>query len=183
MIIDTKLIERAVFEGTAKAAAERTGLPIRTIQNYRANETSTNYRDWQGISLKTAMETINKLEENKMKKVRIELSGFGGSKRKQLELAVNEALKELNLLEENYFDNDDNAIERFQAHLASESVNDTQAVVVTIGEPNIVQYDYDDAIYSDDEVGEEGGFERVVRHFTIDDLKEPNVHILLTFDI
>lgn len=183
MNIDIETIKQVIFEGTAKESAERTGLSKATIDSYRANPEKANYRDWQGISLKKAIEILNKLEEEKMKQVRIELNEFGGSKRKKLEAAVNQAIKELYLADESYYENDENAIDRFQAHLASESVNDTQAVVVTIGEPNIIQHDYASAIYSDEDTGEEGGFERVVKHFIIDDLKEANVHILLTFDI
>ena len=153
MIIDIEKIRKAIFEGTRTEASERTGLSLRTIDGYRSKESSKSYRDWQGISLKKALEIMKKLEEGKMKQVRIELSDFGGSKRKQLEAAVNQAIKELDLADESYYGNDDNAIDRFQAHLASESVNDTQAVVVTIGEPNIIQHDYAAAICSDDDGG------------------------------
>ena len=183
MNINIETIEQVIFEGTAKEAAKRTGLSKATIDSYRANPEKVNYRDWQGISLKKAIEILNKLEEEKMKQVRIELNEFGGSKRKQLEAAVNQAIKELDLADEGYYENDENAIDRFQTHLASESVNDTQAVVVTISEPNIIQHAHASAIYSDEDAGEDGGFERVVRHFIIDDLKKANVHILLTFDI
>ena len=63
MIIDTEKIKKAIFEGTAKEAAERTGIPQRRVEMYRSKETSTSYRDWQGMSLKTAIEILSKLEE------------------------------------------------------------------------------------------------------------------------
>lgn len=165
------------------AFSVRNNIPIRTLENWDSGVNAPQDYVKMLIDYSLVIEILNKLEEEKMKQVRIELNEFGGSKRKQLEAAVNQAIKELDLADESYYENDDNAIDRFQARLASESVNDTQAVVVTIGEPNIIQHDYADAIYSDEETGEEGGFERVVRHFTVDDLKEANVHILLTFDI
>lgn len=182
--VDMNLVHWLIFDRkdiSDYRIALETGLTKQGIGKYRLGET-----DLKRMTIKNAMaltKYANKLEEEKMKQVRIELSDFGGSKRKQLEAAVNQAIKELGLADESYYENDDNAIDRFQARLASESVNDTQAVVVTIGEPNIIQHDYADAIYSDEDAGEEGGFERVVRHFTIDDLKEANVHVLLTFDI
>ena len=68
MIIDIKKIRKAIFEGTRSEASERTGLSLRTIDGYRSKETSKSYRDWQGISLKTALEIIKKLEEREMLK-------------------------------------------------------------------------------------------------------------------
>lgn len=67
MIIDTEKIKKAIFEGTAKEAAERTGVSRRRIEMYRSRETSTSYRDWQGMSLKTAISIIERLEENEIK--------------------------------------------------------------------------------------------------------------------
>lgn len=72
MIIDTEKIKKAIFEGTAKEAAERTGIPQRRVEMYRSKETSTSYRDWQGMSLKTAIEILNKLEENEVLKERLQ---------------------------------------------------------------------------------------------------------------
>lgn len=66
MIIDIEKIRKAIFEGTRTEASERTGLSIRTIDGYRSKESSKSYRDWQGISLKTALEIIKKLEEREM---------------------------------------------------------------------------------------------------------------------
>ena len=68
MIIDIKKIRKAIFEGTRSEASERTGLSLRTIDGYRSKETSKSYRDWQGISLKTALEIMKKLEEREMLK-------------------------------------------------------------------------------------------------------------------
>lgn len=64
MIIDTNRIERALFTGMAKEAAERTGVPLRTVQKYRARETASNYADWQGMSIRTALEITRKLGGN-----------------------------------------------------------------------------------------------------------------------
>ena len=68
MIIDIEKIKQAIFEGTRTEASVRTGLSLRTIDGYRSKETSKSYRDWQGISLKTALEIIKKLEEREMLK-------------------------------------------------------------------------------------------------------------------
>ena len=68
MIIDIEKIKKAIFEGTRTEASERTGLSLRTIDGYRSKESSKSYRDWQGISLKTALEIIKKLEEREMLK-------------------------------------------------------------------------------------------------------------------
>ena len=68
MIIDIEKIRKAIFEGTRTEASVRTGLSLRTIDGYRSKETSKSYRDWQGISLKTALEIIKKLEEREMLK-------------------------------------------------------------------------------------------------------------------
>ena len=68
MIIDIEKIRKAIFEGTRTEASERTGLSLRTIDGYRSKESSKSYRDWQGISLKTALEIIKKLEEREMLK-------------------------------------------------------------------------------------------------------------------
>ena len=63
MIIDTKKIRNAIFEGQAKDAAEKTGLSVRTIEGYRTDPTKSGFRDWEGLSLKKAIEILNKLEE------------------------------------------------------------------------------------------------------------------------
>lgn len=63
MIIDTKKIKKAIFEGTAKEAAEITGIPQRRIEMYRSKETSTSFRDWQGMSLKTAIAIMDNLDD------------------------------------------------------------------------------------------------------------------------
>ena len=68
MIIDIKKIRKAIFEGTRTEASVRTGLSLRTIDGYRSKETSKSCRDWQGISHKTALEIIKKLEEREMLK-------------------------------------------------------------------------------------------------------------------
>ena len=65
-MIDVNKIKEAIFSGTSKEASEITGIPKRTIDNYRASETAVNHRNWQGISLKTALEIIKKLEEREM---------------------------------------------------------------------------------------------------------------------
>ena len=68
MIIDIEKIKKAIFEGTRTEASVRAGLSLRTIDGYRSKESSKSYRDWQGISLKTALEIIKKLEEREMLK-------------------------------------------------------------------------------------------------------------------
>lgn len=68
MIIDIEKIRKAIFEGTRTEASARTGLSLRTIDGYRSKETSKSYRDWQGISLKTALEIMKKFEEREMLK-------------------------------------------------------------------------------------------------------------------
>ena len=68
MIIDIEKIKKAIFEGTRTEASVRTGLNLRSIDGYRSKESSKSYRDWQGISLKTALEIIKKLEEREMLK-------------------------------------------------------------------------------------------------------------------
>lgn len=62
MIIDTKRIERAIFNGSAKDAAELCNLPAQTIRQYRSNPKSTAYRDWEKISLNKCMEIIQNLD-------------------------------------------------------------------------------------------------------------------------
>ena len=68
MIIDIEKIRKAIFEGTRTEASERTGLNLRSIDGYRSKEISKSYRDWQGISLKTALEIMKKMEEREMLK-------------------------------------------------------------------------------------------------------------------
>ena len=68
MIIDIEKIKKAIFEGTRTEASVRTGLSLRTIDGYRSKESSKSYRDWQGISLKTALEIMKKMEEIEMLK-------------------------------------------------------------------------------------------------------------------
>lgn len=72
MIIDIEKIKQAIFEGTRSEASERTGLSLRTIDGYRSKESSKSYRDWQGISLKTALEIMKRLEEFEMTKERLQ---------------------------------------------------------------------------------------------------------------
>lgn len=72
MIIDTEIIENALFEGTAKEASSRTGIPTRTIEKYRAKETNTNFVDWSGMSLKKAIEIIEQLNKNEAMKERLQ---------------------------------------------------------------------------------------------------------------
>ena len=68
MIIDIEKIKKAIFDGTRTEASVRTGLSLRTIDSYRSKESSESYRDWQGISLKTALEIMKKSEEREMSK-------------------------------------------------------------------------------------------------------------------
>lgn len=68
MMIDVNKIKEAIFSGTSKEASEITGIPKRTIDNYRASETAVNHRKWQGISLDKAMEIMNRLTENESSK-------------------------------------------------------------------------------------------------------------------
>lgn len=183
MIIDIEKIKQAIFEGTRTEASERTGLSLRTIDGYRTDPTKSGYRDWQGISLKTAIEISNKLEERKMKKIRLELNNFDGSKRRKLGAAIESALEELELYNDEYFDRDYNQIDSLQSGLSNEELHDTQAVVVVIGAPNVMKIDGLDVIFSDEEEGADGGYEQVVSKFEVDDLKERDVHVLLTYDI
>ena len=177
---------RQVAEKTGISKQWLTKFELATYNQVPKKETLSTYCDFLGIALELQYhyKINNKMKEgNNMEQVRIELDQFDGSKRKQLEKAVNEALKDLQLYSDSYFNNEFNEIDSFQQHLASEAVSDTQAVVVTVGSPDIVQYDYDDAILSDSEAGPEGGYERVVRKFVINDLEKAPVTILLTFDI
>ena len=63
MIIDIEKIKKAIFEGTRTEASERTGLSLRTVDSYRSKESSKSYRDWQGMSIRTAMMIIKKMEK------------------------------------------------------------------------------------------------------------------------
>ena len=72
MIIDIEKIRKAIFEGTRTEASERTGLNLRSIDGYRSKEISKSYRDWQGISLKKALEIMKRLEEFEMTKERLQ---------------------------------------------------------------------------------------------------------------
>ena len=183
------------FKGYSRQqVAAKTGISVQWLTKFELatynqvpkKETLLTYCDFLGIAveLQYHYKINNKMKEgNNMKQVRIALNQIDGSKRKQLEKAVIEALKELQLYSDSYFNNEFNEIDSFQQHLASESVNDTQAVVITVGSPDIIQYDHDDAILSDSEAGTEGGYERVVRKFAINDLEKAPVTILLTFDI
>jgi len=62
MIIDTNRIEQAIFNDSAKVAAEICKLPVQTIRQYRSNPKSSSYRDWEKISLKKSMEIIQNLD-------------------------------------------------------------------------------------------------------------------------
>ena len=66
MIIDIEKIRKAIFAGTRTEAAVRTGLNLRSIDSYRSSESSKGHRDWQGLSLKTALEITKKLKEKEM---------------------------------------------------------------------------------------------------------------------
>lgn len=118
-----------------------------------------------------------------MKKIRLELNNFDGSKRRKLGAAIESALEELELYNDEYFDRDYNQIDSLQSGLSNEELHDTQAVVVVIGAPNVMKIDGLDVIFSDEEEGADGGYEQVVSKFEVDDLKERDVHVLLTYDI
>lgn len=118
-----------------------------------------------------------------MKKIRLELNSFDGSKRRKLSTAIEEALEELGLYNDEYFNRNYNQIDSLQSGLSNEELHDTQAVVVVIGAPNVMKIDGLDAIFSDEEEGADGGYEQVVSKFGIDDLEEKDVHVLLTYDI
>lgn len=64
MIIDTEKIRKALLDKPAREAAELTGLPIKTVNNYQANENAKGYRDWKKIKLDVAMMIMERLEEN-----------------------------------------------------------------------------------------------------------------------
>ena len=185
MIIDTEKIRTAIFEGQAKDAAERTGISENTIDGYRANEKAKGYRDWQGMSLRKAIEILNKLEEKKMKKDRLEVSEFFGPKRRQISAAIDEALWEAKLYDENYFEKQYNQVDSFRDGLSKETIHDTQAVILYVGgTPNIVDCDGIEAIYTDDDEGPDGGYEQVLRKVQITDLETSDeIHILLAVDI
>lgn len=183
------------FKGySRKQVTEKTGISkqwltkfeLATYNQVPKKETLLTYCGFLGVALelKYTYKINNTMKEgNNMKQVRFELSQFKGSKRKQFETAVLEALKELNLYSEAYLEKDNNEIDSFFQFLQKETVNDTQAITVTIGKPTIVQYDYDDAILSDSEAGPEGGYERIVRKTEVNDLTESPVTILMVFDI
>ena len=118
-----------------------------------------------------------------MKRVRMELNAFDGSKRRKLSTAIESALEELGLFSEEYFERYYNQIDSLQSGLSNEELHDTQAVVIIVGTPNIMKIDGLDAIFSDEEEGADGGYEQVVSKFEIDDLEEKDVHVLLTYDI
>lgn len=175
-----------VSEKTGISKQWLTKFELATYNQVPKKETLLTYCGFLGMALELqyTYKINNTLKEgNNMKQVRIELAQFKGSKRKQFETAVTEALKELQLYSEAYFEKDNNEVESFFQFLQKESVNDTQAVVVTVGKPIIVQYDGSEAIFSDAEAGPEGGYERIVRKAEVYDLTESPVTILLTFDI
>ncbi|MGX2944234.1 hypothetical protein [Enterococcus alishanensis] len=62
MIIDTDLIKKAIFDGSAVEAAELCNIPAQTIRQYRSNKQSNSYRDWEKISLIKAKEIMNNIE-------------------------------------------------------------------------------------------------------------------------
>lgn len=65
MIIDTQLIKEEIFKGTAPEASKRLGIPVKTINAYRAKESVKGYRNWKGLSIEKAeqiMQIINEKE-------------------------------------------------------------------------------------------------------------------------
>lgn len=58
MIIDTEKIYDAIKSGTAQSVSERFGLPLSTVNQYRASENSSSYRNWQKMNLETAIKVM-----------------------------------------------------------------------------------------------------------------------------
>jgi len=57
-------IRKAIFEGTAPEASEKTGLSLQAIKQYRADENTTAYRDWQGMNLKSVQNILERLNKD-----------------------------------------------------------------------------------------------------------------------
>lgn len=76
MIIDVEKIEHAIlYEKTAQQTANRFGLSIAVVNQYRANPEAKAFRDWQKMSLETAiniMSVIHEEEEETAKKEKFE---------------------------------------------------------------------------------------------------------------
>lgn len=149
-----------------------------TYKQVPKKETLQCYCDFLGITID--LQYNYKLKGgHKMDRIRIEVDG-SGSKRTALEKTVTAALKEAGLYSDEYFSDPDNELENFLSSLSRESVNDTQAVVLSATVPAIVLNDGMAAIYSDETKGSEGGLEIIVKKELISDLD--NLVILLTYD-
>lgn len=66
MIIDVDKVEKALFQGKAGYAADRLGLKLSRVQQYRQRETAKSYRNWENMKLSEAiriMKILNREEK------------------------------------------------------------------------------------------------------------------------
>lgn len=149
-----------------------------TYKQVPKKETLECYCDFLGIALD--LQYNYKLKGGiTMDRIRIEVDG-SGSKRAALENTVVAALKEIGVYSDDYFNDPNNELDNFLSSLSRESVNDTQAVVLSNTVPAIILNDGMAAIFSDPESGRSGGLEIIVKKEIISDLE--NLVILLTYD-
>lgn len=65
MIIDVEKIEHAIlYEKTAQETANRFGLSVAVVNQYRANPEAKAFRDWQKMSLETAINIMSVIHED-----------------------------------------------------------------------------------------------------------------------
>lgn len=154
-----------------------------TYKQVPKKETLACYCDFLGITID--LQYNYKLKGGStVDRIRVEVNGNGssssGSKRAALEKTVNAALKEAGLYSDDYFSDPNNEIDNFLSSLSRESVNDTQAIVLSATVPAVILNEGTAAIYSDDEKSKAGGLEIIVKKEIISDLD--NLVILLTYD-
>lgn len=176
-----------LFKGYSRAdIARKTGISEQwlikfengTYKQVPKKETLKCYCEFLGIAIELQYNYKFK-GAVKMDRLRLEITG-SGSKRTALEKTVITALKELCLYSDDYFNDPNNAIDTFLSNLSRESINDSQAIVLSATVPNVINHDGMEAIYSDEERGESGGLEIVVKREIINDLD--NIVIMLTYD-
>lgn len=149
-----------------------------TYRQVPKKETLACYCDFLGIAIDLQYNYKFK-GGSTVDRIRMEITG-SGSKRAALEKTVVAALKEAGLYSGDYFSDPNNELENFLSNLSRESVNDTQAVVLSATVPTIILNEGMGAIYSDPESGRSGGLEIIVKREIISDLD--NLVILLTYD-
>lgn len=176
-----------IFKGYSRADITRkTGISEQwlikfengTYKQVPKKETLACYCDFLGITIDLQY-NYNINGGHKMDRIRKEITG-NGSKRTALEKTVTAALKEAGLYSDEYFSDPNNELDAFLSSLSRESVNDTQAVVLSATVPTVILHEGMAAIYSDDESGKAGGLEFIVKKELISDLD--NLVILLTYD-